>query len=145
MKVIFLDVDGVLNCARDYEVFMDGDGFFRINKILVERLQKIVDSTGCKLVLSSSWRKLQGGPEFVEQMGLTLYGSTDDMGKCRGEEIQRWLDIHPEVTQYVILDDDSDMLQHQLPNFVQTDFEHGLTVALAYRAKYKLLNGNRYD
>jgi hypothetical protein len=38
----------------------------------------------------------------------------------RGHEVQYWLDEHPEVERYVILDDDNDFLPHQRGNFVRT-------------------------
>jgi hypothetical protein len=38
----------------------------------------------------------------------------------RGHEIQDWLDKHKEVTNYVIIDDDNDMLDTQRSNFVRT-------------------------
>ena len=43
----------------------------------------------------------------------------------RGEEIKTWLEHHPEVENYVIIDDDSDMLPEQLDNFVHTSNMHG--------------------
>lgn len=52
---------------------------------------------------------------------------TDSKGSCRGEEIKRWLDEHDEVENYIILDDDSDMLNEQLTHFVQTDTYEGIT------------------
>lgn len=59
----------------------------------------------------------------------------------RGHEIQDWLDRHPEVTNWVALDDDSDFLDSQLRNLVQADGTIGLTETLAYRATYILNNG----
>ena len=49
----------------------------------------------------------------------------------RGHEIQEWLDKHPEVTRYAILDDDSDMLPEQMPNFFKTTFQNGLIEDIA--------------
>ena len=44
----------------------------------------------------------------------------------RGQEIQQWLDKH-KCDKYVILDDDLDFFDSQLPYFVHTDWEVGLT------------------
>lgn len=55
------------------------------------------------------------GPDVKKEWG----------GSCRGEEIKEWLDKHPEVTNYVIIDDDNDMLEEQLNNFVHTSELHG--------------------
>jgi hypothetical protein len=38
----------------------------------------------------------------------------------RGHEIELWLKMHPEVSNYVIIDDDNDMLDNQRANFVRT-------------------------
>ena len=56
MKVIFLDIDGVLNSEEYYESFPDGEFIPPIDPVCVERLKRIVDRTGAKLILSSSWR-----------------------------------------------------------------------------------------
>lgn len=47
--------------------------------------------------------------------------------KMRGHEIQDWLDHHPEVTDYKIIDDDQDMLEHQMKKLIHTDGENGMT------------------
>jgi len=135
MKVIFLDIDGVLNKQSDYEVYTTSD--FRLNLKLLENLLQVVEETGAKLVLSSTWRLLRDGPKFLNERGLDFIGSTDNLGKCRGDEIHRWLDSHT-VDRYVIVDDSSDMLNDQLENFVQTDFLTGLNKTIAYRITYKL-------
>ena len=58
-------------------------------------------------------------------VGLTPCGSQN--GVLRGNEIQDWIDNNDNIESYVILDDDSDMLESQLFNFVQTDTYEGLT------------------
>ena len=50
-------------------------------------------------------------PNFMVHFKTTL---------CRGKEIDAYLDEHPEIENYVIIDDDSDMEPHQLNNFVMT-------------------------
>ena len=63
------------------------------------------------------------------------------MGRERGDEIQRWLDAHEdEVESYVIFDDESDMLDEQLFNFVFTDGFEGLTTREIKLAKTILNN-----
>lgn len=136
MKVIFLDVDGVLNKRSDWEVISPELGPYRLNSVLVERVNKIIDDTGAVIVLSSTWRRQPYSLEFISSE-LPIWDITDVGGPTRGHEIQRWIDEH-KPTNYVILDDDGDMLEHQRSHFVQTDPEHGLTETLAYRATYKL-------
>lgn len=48
-------------------------------------------------------------------------------GVVRGDEIKSYMSEHSEVENYVILDDDSDMCDYQLFNFVQTDPYEGIT------------------
>lgn len=149
MKVIFLDVDGVLNKHSDYRVASSAGHGLIVNNELVDRLLEIIKDTGAKLVLSSSWRILDQGEEYLNKMGLTFIGKTDtnnyseDSNHYRGSQIQRWLDKN-DVEEYVILDDDSDMLFSQLPNFIQTDPEYGITETIKYRVTYRLLNGPRH-
>lgn len=114
MKVIFLDIDGVLNCdatpnPRDLPYVVD--------KKLLARLRKLLDRTKAKVVLTSSWR--------VDPIGLfaARYWKVPFMDVCpdmpdrpRCEEICTWLKEHPKVTRYVVIDDDDDDLD-QLPLF----------------------------
>jgi hypothetical protein len=145
MNIIVLDVDGVLN--------MHGSGgLYTLNKKRLRLLDKIVKETDAKVVVSSTWRidyqHMRKLRNCLGYRGIKIVGVTDQLGKSasgeryyRGHEIQKWLDEHPEVNNYVILDDDSDMLDSQLRNFVQTDGKIGLTDTLAYRAAYILNNG----
>ena len=147
MKVIFADVDGVLNedstptRTRNSLVFIDND------KLL--RLKRIVDATDAKIVLSSTWRYNRDVPglngDFLElqeafhNVGLEFYSYTpvDAIGIRRGMEIKAWLGLHPEVTKFVILDDELFDYEKRglLPRVVKTDFAYGgLTEKLAREA-----------
>jgi hypothetical protein len=159
MKVIFLDIDGVLNVIpQGHDAF---GGIFHSD--FVDNLKRIIDETDAKIVISSSWRhsglqKMLDMWEFRnlpgEVIGVTpdLYRFLDFEGErtmVRGDEIQAVLNIHPEITHYVILDDDTDMLKHQLGNFVQTsnninhpdciDIGYGLTKECTNKA-IRILN-----
>ena len=54
MKVIFLDVDGVLNSQSLFE--RCGEELVPIDEENIQYLKAIVDATNAKIVLSSSWR-----------------------------------------------------------------------------------------
>jgi hypothetical protein len=143
-KVLFLDVDGVLNNAP---VFRDRRlGHLPIDNLCVERMHDVIRATGAQIVLSSSWReidwhelKLQASFVFEMYEGIgsdRLWIRHDDrstkrLSGPRGNEIAEWLSRHPEVTSYAIVDDDGDMLDEQKPYFVQTHFDDGLTDDLA--------------
>lgn len=152
MKVVFLDIDGVLN----YEHFVrsnDGvsDNFnlmgrfewyiSMFNRNCVMQLNRILRETGAKVVLSSSWRKMfdvETIQEFLEAKGFEgeLIDKTPNHGQrpCRGEEIQEWLEDHPEVEAFVVLDDALDVYPHA-DRWVQTFYEgYGLTEECADKA-----------
>ena len=61
MKVIFLDIEGVLNTKETYERICMTRGYttmidIEIDKFRLDYLKTIIDSTGAKIVLSSSFR-----------------------------------------------------------------------------------------
>lgn len=133
MKIIFLDIDGVVNVyPQGRDEF--GDIF---HAHFIDNLKRIINETGAKIVISSSWR-MSGLSEMKRMWEYrNLPGEVIDVtctcvdivkkGICkfyddvdRGFEIQDWLDTHENITHYVILDDDKDFLSHQLNNFVRT-------------------------
>lgn len=137
MKLLFLDVDGVLNTYRT-------GGLYTLTRNKIKLLQKIVTDTNCKIVLSSTWRKddyaFRRLVRVLSYRDLQIYSKTPVLdGVPRGVEIATWLDNNSlPVERYAILDDDSDMLDSQLKNFFQTDGDYGLTDTIAYRVIHHL-------
>lgn len=139
MRILFLDIDGVLNSRRSslyYQqdvdgllVIRDGNPFADLDWVAVNMIKFLCTKQQVKLVLSSSWRETWDLGTLGQKLGLEFYDATDTGCGTRGEQIQRWLDTHPEVTEYAIVDDNSGMLQSQKDHFVQTDFDEGLTYA----------------
>jgi len=143
MKIIFLDVDGVLNSKTFLESRTSRNKHRtpkdHLDPQQVKRLQKIVDNTGAKIVVSSTWRYGTMFRELLDALkhhGFTgeIIGrtKTDSCSDClRGNQILRWVRDHVKdyhrFGDYVILDDDSDMLYWQKDNFVHTSWETGLT------------------
>lgn len=131
MRVIFLDVDGVLNNKATIAMGVHLD-----NQKLV-MLSRFVDEYDLDVIISSSWRgawEIQDLKEVLRVAGFKaihkIVGYTPrGFGfACRGEEIQSVLDANKDkIESYVIFDDDSDMLESQEANFVQTTFDIGLT------------------
>ncbi len=151
MKVIFLDFDGVLNSHQSFtfwqnrkdqskwenEMYRDWTGTLKeyiameFCPIAMSNVEELIRRTNAKIVVSSSWRV----GETVETLKNILKPSklicdaiidvTESFSRTRGDEIQKWLNEHPEVDAYVILDDDNDMLDSQKENFVHTSELHG--------------------
>ena len=114
MKVIFLDIDGVLNSES---CFKDDQRRYRIHPRYVRNLRRIVKKTGAKIVLTSVMRgSIRKNPlHYIHQLfndyGLSIYDYTPKgESTIRGYEIQDWLDKHRDVTNIVIIDDDTDMV-----------------------------------
>lgn len=127
MKVLFLDIDGVVNCEK---TFQRHRGVIGIDPYMAFLVGKIVLDTGCKVVLSSSWRHGKMGMDEVERQVVPLLDRTPDSSDgFRGGEIMAWLKEHPEVARYAILDDDSDFFPDQ-PLF-KTSWKEGITPEIA--------------
>jgi hypothetical protein len=141
VKVVFLDFDGVLNSAQGP---VGQKGLLGLCSTKVGMVDRICVRTGAKIVVSSTWRlnnDLAALRDLLVTHGLSdpalVIDVTPDlvrrpMGDSmlytvpeRGDEIADWLQQHPEVTHFVILDDDSDM-GALAPHLVKTSFQTGL-------------------
>ena len=143
MKRLFLDIDGVLNSTEDWIEWKvlghpHNASLEMISRAKLAMLVNIVRETGCKLVLSSSWRLHYTNEEIIEMFNARdcYYITTDilidqtpppERSSIRGHDIRSWLKEHPEVTQYVILDDSRDFFPEQFQYHVKTDTYVGLT------------------
>lgn len=142
-KLVFLDIDGVLDTYKSR---------YQLDPELMGHLGILLERTGAGIVVSSSWRA-QDIAETIDFMtdpdnpsvgehpfpytdkivGVTpvLYSVKDgdiDRPATRGEEIAAYLKANP-CDNYVILDDDRDMLPTQWSHFVPINDEYGLTEA----------------
>jgi 3-deoxy-D-manno-octulosonate 8-phosphate phosphatase KdsC-like HAD superfamily phosphatase len=140
MRIIFLDIDGVLNSWASY---------YNITTEKLQLLNDLIEQTGAKVVISSSWRvgskdvkdffdnNFSSNCNFIfdnprQALIYNIFyknaiGLTDTFGPSRGDEIKRWLDNHEDIESYVIIDDSIDMLDEQLEHLVQTDTYYGIT------------------
>ncbi len=117
MKVVFLDVDGVLNAGC--RVVPGTKGFELQDWVIpkaIEHLNRITDRTGAKLVISSTWRIGKTVKELREMFAgvgvkAEILGKTEK-GPCswhrdagfpecyqahRGYEIQDWLRNYKQI------------------------------------------------
>jgi hypothetical protein len=130
MKIIFLDIDGVLN-SIDSMVAFHGCNEKHLDKVSIGLLKRLCEATDAKIVISSTWRKGRTIADFVGIFSFygwdnaPIIGRTPVKDSKRGLEIHECLLYHPEVTDFVILDDDSDMLDSQLQNFVHVSNING--------------------
>lgn len=156
-NILFLDFDGVLNsgdnsiilnflAAHNPKKGLDTFAGIEFDERCVRWLQWIIDNTGAKIVISSSWRlhyELEQMKAIWKQLalpgeiigytpfetGLSALGDYEIERKFeRGKEIQSWLNAN-KVDNYCIIDDEYEMLPDQV--FVQTDPEFGLTYETA--------------
>lgn len=158
MRVIFLDVDGVLNSVRsmvalhNHRSTLDHDF---IDPIAVALVNKLIERSRAHLVISSTHRKHIPDPlgngrsladmqKYFDKFGIV--GKVIGYTPCskdghRGTEIKQWLEDNKglDVTEYVIIDDDCDMLEEQLPYFVHTDNYFGFSY-LNYLDALRILN-----
>lgn len=150
MKIIFLDIDGVLNSQIMYEdkediIYTRGG---RVSRKSIALLNDITDDTGAKIVVSSTWRVDEDVESYLKEAGVTgdIIGKTPilkDRFSLRGNEIHAWIvqneellgEVYYNFWRFIILDDDSDMLWWHRENFFHTDAYAGLTPNLAYKAK----------
>ena len=130
VKVLFLDIDGVVNNEHTRKKFGD---FITLDPARVALVQRIVRNTGCEIVLSSSWRLFQLGRDEVERNVCKFADITPFLraGTPRGYEIKAWLTRHPQVEHHAILDDADSILPEHRANFFQTTWESGLTEDIA--------------
>lgn len=150
--VVFLDIDGVLN-SRDWFAGLtrrvesvgvwDGAWADQLDPACVDRLSRIVESTGADVVVSSSWREVM--PLSQLAVHLRARGFIGDVIDCtpitgdRCEEIRAWLAANPDVDRYVILDDDP--RAGGPDHHVKTEWATGLTDNDALHATF-VINGD---
>lgn len=131
--VLFLDIDGVMNCEATF-INHEYRGYAICRK-RVALLNEIVAATGCRITMSSVWRLgLPDVRRLLRRRGLrarfsrdwrTPYFDHTAPDRRRGAEIADWLGRNGSPP-YAIVDDDSDMLPEQRPRFVQTTIKNGL-------------------
>ena len=135
MKVIFLDIDGVLNTNSDREILNDK----------LKLLSELVSKTGADVVLSSSWRYGWNQSE-LNQPGTRIYRlkqllkdndivikDTIGLDLTKSMQIKNYLNTNM-ISNYVVLDDEP----IDTANLVKTNAEQGLTQSDCQKASQLL-------
>lgn len=152
-KIVFLDVDGVLNSDKFYEELLSSDegiDCFRediLDQRAISRVARIIRDTEAQVVISSSWRwDIQAMSRLLEQLNtfdiVPIDTTIEDMrvNMSRAQEIKLWLDQHPEVENYVVLDDEVMNIPEIGRHHIKTNMSRGLEPNHVEQAK-KVLNG----
>lgn len=134
MKVLFLDIDGVLNCDSTKEK-IEGvgplyDGSLGVDKRLVSKFHKWLDNKDVEIVLSSTWRLHEPLYPYLNANGIYWFSITPrerswsgGFSNERGKEVSSWLKYDgKDVTHYAILDDSPVKHNH----LVMTPEKYGL-------------------
>lgn len=158
MKVIFLDIDGVLNYTNcPYKL---PDGWYFVDDEKIKLLKEIIDATDAKVILSSTWRvgwedlehnmQTTDAENFIRlrdklrEFNIEFLSRTPMLGKTRGEEIMQWIqNWNGEIIEsFVILDDlpETEFALYKR-NLVKTSFGKGLLKGHVNKT-VKILNKN---
>jgi hypothetical protein len=156
MNVIFVDFDGCLNSVSSmiYNNRLQLLGLSStpthasFNPIACSNLQYVLEECpDVQVVVSSSWRKrktLAALQEIFKTNNVLperMIGTTPvSVSGYRGKEIESYLKDHPEVTSFVIIDDDSDM-EPYMDRLVKIDSRNGLSFTDAERV-IEMLGGS---
>ncbi len=148
MKVIFLDIDGVLNTPADVS---DQGLVIRPDKLLL--IKQIVEATGAKIVLSTSWRMYwEPGEALCDPIGewindafgsagMSIFDKTPYTMTGRENQIASWLNAHPEVKAFVVLDDALLSAPFLQGHFVKTSPYFGALDEMDVERAIVILNG----
>ena len=129
MKVIFLDVDGVLNNDGYFErTKNEKQNRIELDDENIKYLKEIIGLTGAKVVVTSTWKELRIYSKLISYLktfGIEVYDKTVHMSYNRGDEIREYLSTH-EIDNFIILDDEifrdfNELISH----LVKTDFYNG--------------------
>lgn len=157
-KLIFLDIDGVLNSELFYKIrtedelfLLEGYPLCEIDPSAIEKINQIIRKTKANVVISSSWRigrSIEFFQELFNKRGfigkiigltphLTFKQNTETVP--RGCEIEAYLSKNYNYNErssikYVIIDDDSDMMLYQRCNYLQTNEYDGITEEIVFDA-----------
>jgi hypothetical protein len=146
-KIIFLDVDGVLNSYRN--VVADGGFPFpkgsgrdqdprhreeNLDRLAIGMIRRLCAEFDAQIVLHSTWRMHTDAVEFGKRVNLPIIGATDPQ-RAKPVSIRTWLAENPDVKNYLVIDDDN---MEQPKRQIVTDIFEGFTYKNYIAAQKKL-------
>ena len=143
MKVIFFDIDGVLNSRWFIDKMWALTKEYRYDPIdpdAMKKLNIIVEKTGAKLVICSTWRYSHTVEELqtiFEKHGFIgeIIDTTDvNSHNLRGNDINKWICENHNVSKYCVIDDDNEIFNKDVHKFVHVSNLVGLTYKDVYKA-----------
>lgn len=153
-RVLFFDIDGVVNSERSNAAFggyphdFSAAELAKFDPVALALIRKLCDACDAWVVLSSTWRLYHKAEQAAAALELPVIDVTPDHGSydTRASEIAAWLAAHPEITQFAIVDDVPVFDSHPelQARFVQTDPMAGLSLN-NYRSLRHLLSTENTD
>lgn len=147
-KILFLDFDGVCNSYSEGSYVTHKNDEYGPSKTICERIRKICESTGAKIIISSNWRRFPidgkwfSGKTFYRNPLLKLYEVLGDLivgtltperHITKAEALCLWFEDNRELDKWVVVDDDP---RENLgltsdygikDHYIQTEPEFGIT------------------
>jgi hypothetical protein len=153
MKVIFLDIDGVLNTERYLRVQAQKCGYkdqatmqYNFDPVALDNLKEIIEVTNANIVISSTWRLQKDSSEASREwkelirnfdsigvssriIGVTPTIKNTESLNARWMEIKQWLQDNTDINieKFVIIDDEWDMGEYTKHSFARCWSYSGLT------------------
>ena len=158
MKVIFLDVDGVLNSADSDDTFREG--IIGLDYSGIKLIKEIVDATDAEIILISTWKlawykdnksRQDSVAAYLDKRlaeeGLVIMDKTGGYMADRGHGIIEWLSEHP-TDSWIVLDDEIFDDYEEcgiMPYLVKTDFYDGGLKESHVEMAIKMLNKEKSE
>lgn len=148
-KILFLDIDGPVLPARASFLPNQTSPYWKIlDPVCVGMVNNICETTGRRIVVHSSWVKHQdnfpdGLYNWLVDQGLKPENfHADPLCKdisWRYDRVTEWLGRHPEIEDFVILDDEKPQTldpQWVTDHLILVDYLNGLSWENMESAKY---------
>lgn len=131
MKVIFLDIDGVLNSMSSVLAYQT---YRKLDEVSCRLINRLCERYDYKIVISSTWRKLyrplelktilvSRGFDTYSFMQDSIFFTPEHSSGFRGYEVEQWC-IENQPEKFIIIDDDTDFfnLDEAMIHFTSSEY-----------------------